>query len=122
MSERHELSKNHYEQYFNLLLEERMKHRLNYNCLCSYIQRKLKDKHPDMSISVVAVHEMDNLLKDFMEQVGKVSRDLLKSSGKSTLTTRSLATACKIVLPKNLHQCSKGHGIRAMEKYKMNRK
>lgn len=95
-----------------------MRHHNNHNCLCKFIQRKLKELCPDLSINVVAVHEMDNLMKDLLHQLGSVSKDLLMNSRKRTLGAHSIAMASKIVLPKQLYQCSKLHGVKALQRYR----
>lgn len=88
------------------------------NCLTSYIRRKLRTTQPQMTINKLALHEIDNLLKDVMEKIGDAANGLLQTSDRSTLSPYCLARACKLALPGRLGQDGRDKGRVALHKYK----
>lgn len=89
-----------------------------YNCFTPYIRRKLRAKHPGLTISALAVHEIDNLLKDVMDKIGECAADLLQTSDRFTINPYNLARACKLALPPRLCANSGEMGLAALLQYR----
>lgn len=88
-----------------------------YDCLTPYLRKILKEKQPNMTITSLAVHEIDNMLKDIMDKIGGAATDLLDTSGRVTLTPYSLAKAIRLALPTRLSNKSRICGKNALHRY-----
>lgn len=88
-----------------------------YNCLTRYIRKTLRRMHPQMTINSLAVHEIDNLLKDVFQQIGEAAGELLETSDRVTIRPSTLAKACRLVLPRTLSYQSRRVAKEALMKY-----
>lgn len=89
-----------------------------YTCLTSYIRKKMKRVQPAMTINSLAIHQIDNLLKDVMEKICEASIGLMMNSNRSTLSTYCLAKACNLALPEGLAKYGKQMARGAIIKYR----
>lgn len=89
-----------------------------YTCLTSYIRKKMKRMQPEMTINSLAIHQIDNLLKDVMERICEASIGLMETSNRSTLSTYCLAKACNLALPAGLAKHGKQMAKGAIIKYR----
>lgn len=77
-----------------------------------YLYRTLKSIHPDTGISKRAMEVMASFCDDMFERVMTEAQRLTKHNGAKTLGLRSLQSAVRIVLPKELA----AHAIDAAQK------
>ncbi|XP_044796570.1 histone H2B type 1-K-like [Bubalus bubalis] len=76
-----------------------------------YVYKVLKQVHPDTSISSKALGIMNSFLNDIFESItGKTSR-LAHYNKRSTITSREIQTAVRLLLPGELakHARVRGH-------------
>lgn len=105
----------HYRVAHEKQLADRMgQHHL---CLTRYIRKKLRCIHTDMTISTLAVYEMDHFLKDMLQMLGEAATDLLAVSGKCTIQPYTIAKATKLVLPSRLSKRIRLVAKQALFKY-----
>ncbi|KAH7697965.1 histone H2B, partial [Aphelenchoides avenae] len=75
-----------------------------------YIHKVLKQVHPEQGISKNAMSTMNSFINDIFERIASESVRLLAISKKSTLSSREIQTAVRLVLPGELakHAVSEG--------------
>ncbi|KAM5298338.1 histone H2B type 1-A [Ctenodactylus gundi] len=82
-----------------------------------YIYKVLKQVCPDTSISSKAVSVMNSFITDTFQRImGEASR-LLQSSKHSTLTSREIQTAVRLLLPGELAKHAVSEGNKAVTNY-----
>jgi len=96
----------------------RKSHRVH-NTYASYIYRVLKQTHPDKGISRKAMTIMNGFVEDMFERIMTEACRLSRYNKRSTITSREIQTAVRMVLPGDLsgHAISEGH--KALEKYQL---
>ena len=82
-----------------------------------YINRVLKQVHPDSGISKKSMTIMSSFINDVFEKLSAESGRLTKYSKKSTLSSREVQAACKLLLPGELAKHAVSEGTKAVAKY-----
>lgn len=67
-----------------------------------YIYKVLKQVHPDTGISSKAMGIMNSFVNDLFERIATEASRLAQYSKKSTLSSREIQTAVKLLLPGEL--------------------
>ena len=81
-----------------------------------YIYKVLKQIHPDTGISSKAMSVMNSFVTDIFERIaGEVSR--LAHNKRSTITSRAIQTAVRLLLPGELVKHAVSEGTKAVTKY-----
>lgn len=83
----------------------------------SYIYRVLKQTHPDTGISTRAMSIMNSFVNDIFERIASQASTLAMINKKSTISSREIQTAVKLVLPGELAKHAVADGTRAVSKY-----
>ncbi|AOW05993.1 histone H2B [Yarrowia lipolytica] len=83
----------------------------------SYIYKVLKQTHPDTGISTRAMSIMNSFVNDIFERVATEASKLATYTKKSTITSREIQTAVRLILPGELAKHATGDGTRAVAKY-----
>ena len=82
-----------------------------------YVYKVLKQVHPDTSISSKALGIMNSFLNDIFERItGKTSR-LAHYNKRSTITSREIQTAVRLLLPGELAKHAVSKGTKTVTKY-----
>ena len=83
----------------------------------TYIYKVLKQVHPDTGVSKKAMVVMDNFLKDIFERLASEAGRLARYNSKSTITSREVQTAVRLLLPGELAKHAVSEGTKAVTKY-----
>lgn len=82
-----------------------------------YIYKVLKQVHPDTGISSKAMLIMNSFVSDIFERIATESSRLSHYNKKSTITSREIQTAIRLLLPGELAKHAVSEGTKAVTKY-----
>lgn len=94
--------------------KRRKKRRQTYNI---YIYKVLKQVHPDTGISSKAMNIMNSFVNDIFERIASEASKLTSYNKKSTLSSREIQTAVRLILPGELAKHAVSEGTKAVTKY-----
>ena len=86
-----------------------------------YIYKVLKQVHPDTGISGKAMSIMNSFVNDIFERIANEASKLANYSKKSTLSSREIQTAIRLILPGELAKHAVSEGTKAVTKYTSNK-
>ncbi|KAF8718993.1 hypothetical protein AX14_010659 [Amanita brunnescens Koide BX004] len=84
---------------------------------CSSIIRVLRQVHPDTSISHRAQRILDSFVNDMFERIATEASQLAAYSNKSTLSTREIESAVRLLMPGELSRYANCEGAKAVARY-----
>ena len=82
-----------------------------------YIYKVLKQVHPDTGVSSKAMSIMNSFVNDLFERIAAEASRLAHYSKKSTLSSREIKTAVRLLLPGELAKHAISEGTKAVTKY-----
>merc|ERR1719409_1732291 len=82
-----------------------------------YIFKVLKQVHPKMRISKKAMEIMNSCVKDAFERVANEASKLVRLTNTSTMTSREIQSAVRLVFPGELSKHAISEGTKAVTKY-----
>ncbi len=82
-----------------------------------YIYKVLKQVHPDTGISSKAMSIMNSFVNDIFERIANESSKLSTHNGRSTISSREIQTAVRLLLPGELAKHAVSEGTKAVTKY-----
>ena len=82
-----------------------------------YIYKVLKQVHPDTGISSKAMSIMNSFVNDIFERIASESSRLSNLNGRSTVSSREIQTAVRLLLPGELAKHAVSEGTKAVTKY-----
>ncbi|NXB84838.1 H2B protein, partial [Vidua macroura] len=82
-----------------------------------YIYKVLKQVHPDLAISSKAMSIMNSFVNDMLERLAVEASRLAQYSGRTTLSSREVQTAVRLLLPGELAKHAVSEGTKAVTKY-----
>ena len=82
-----------------------------------YIYKVLKQVHPDTGISGRAMSIMNSFVNDIFERIAGESSRLAHYNKKSTISSREVQTAVRLLLPGELAKHAVSEGTKAVTKY-----
>ncbi|NXJ14029.1 H2B protein, partial [Odontophorus gujanensis] len=82
-----------------------------------YIYKVLKQVHPDMGISSKAMSIMNSFVNDIFERLALEASRLAQYNHHSTITSREVQTAVRLLLPGELAKHAVSEGTKAVTKY-----
>ena len=82
-----------------------------------YVYKVLKQVHQDTGISSKAMNIMTSLVNDVFERVAREASTLAKYNKKSTISSREIQTAVRLLLPGELAKHAVSEGTKAVTKY-----
>lgn len=82
-----------------------------------YIYKVLKQVHPDTGISSKAMSIMNSFVNDIFERIAAESSRLAQYNKRSTITSREIQTAVRLLLPGELAKHAVSEGTKAVTKY-----
>ncbi|BFZ56730.1 histone H2B [Savitreella phatthalungensis] len=83
----------------------------------SYIYKVLKQVHPDTGISGKAMSILNSFVNDIFERVATEASKLAAYNKKSTISSREIQTAVRLILPGELAKHAVSEGTKAVSKY-----
>ncbi|XP_022092439.1 late histone H2B.L4-like [Acanthaster planci] len=94
--------------------KHRKKRKESYNV---YIYKVLKQVHPDTGISSRAISIMNSFVNDIFERIASEASRLAQYNKKSTISSREVQTAVRLLLPGELAKHAVSEGTKAVTKY-----
>ena len=82
-----------------------------------YIYKVLKQVHPDTGISSKAMSIMNSFVNDIFERIAAEAARLAHYNKRSTITSREVQTAVRLLLPGELAKHAVSEGTKAVTKY-----
>eukprot|EP01147_Barroeca_monosierra_P008959 gene8960-1296_t len=82
-----------------------------------YIYKVLKQVHPDVGISSKAMSILNSFVNDLFERIANEASRLAKYNNKSTISSREIQTAVRLLLPGELARHAVSEGTKAVTKY-----
>jgi histone H2B len=83
----------------------------------SYIYKVLKQVHPDTGISKRGMSIMNSFINDVFERIATEAGRLTRYNKKSTLSSREIQTAVRLMLPGELAKHAVSEGTKAVTKF-----
>jgi len=83
----------------------------------SYIFKVLKQVHPKMRVSKKGIAIVNNFVTDTFEKIATEAGKLCKITKRSTLSSRDVQSAIRLVLPGELSKHAVSEGTKAMTKF-----
>jgi histone H2B len=82
-----------------------------------YIYKVLKQVHPDTGVSSKAMSILNSFVNDIFERIAGEASRLAKYNKKSTISSREVQTAVRLLLPGELAKHAVSEGTKAVTKY-----
>jgi histone H2B len=82
-----------------------------------YIYKVLKQVHPDTGVSSKAMSIMNSFVNDIFERIAAESSRLAHYNKRTTITSREIQTAVRLLLPGELAKHAVSEGTKAVTKY-----
>ena len=82
-----------------------------------YIYKVLKQVHPDTGISSKAMSIMNSFVNDIFERIAAEASRLAHYNKRSTVSSREIQTAVRLLLPGELSKHAVSEGTKAVTKY-----
>ena len=82
-----------------------------------YIYKVLKQVHPDTGVSSRAMTIMNSFVNDIFERIAGEASRLTQYNKKSTISSREIQTAVRLLLPGELAKHAVSEGTKAVTKY-----
>ncbi|PVU90440.1 hypothetical protein BB559_004621 [Furculomyces boomerangus] len=83
----------------------------------TYIYKVLRQVHPDTGISNKAMSILNSFVNDIFERIASEASKLAAYNKKSTITSREIQTAVRLLLPGELAKHAVSEGTKAVTKY-----
>ena len=83
----------------------------------SYIFKVLKQVHPKMRVSKKGIAIVNNFVTDTFEKIATEAGKLCKITKRSTLSSRDVQSAIRLVLPGELSKHTVSEGTKAVTKF-----
>ncbi|KAI8804327.1 histone-fold-containing protein [Cladochytrium replicatum] len=83
----------------------------------TYIYKVLKQVHPDTGISNKAMSIMNSFVNDIFERIASEASKLAAINKRSTIQSREIQTAVRLILPGELAKHAVSEGTKAVTKY-----
>ena len=87
-----------------------------------YIYKVLKQVHPDVGVSSKAMNIMNSFVNDIFERIAGEASRLTHHNKRSTISSREIQTAVRLLLPGELAKHAVSEGTKAVTKYTSSRK
>ncbi|PWN95649.1 histone-fold-containing protein [Tilletiopsis washingtonensis] len=83
----------------------------------TYIYRVLKQVHPDTGISNKAMAILNSFVQDIFERIAAEASKLASYNKKSTISSREIQTAVRLILPGELSKHAISEGTKSVTKF-----
>ena len=99
------------------LAESERRHRKPILSFGSYIQKVLKQVHPDTGLAGEALAALINMVKILLKRLVAGINEIMTRSGGQTISSRTVSLAVRLILPKELAKHAVSEGVKACTKY-----
>ncbi|CAL8139008.1 unnamed protein product [Orchesella dallaii] len=82
-----------------------------------YIYKMLKYVHSDIGITAISMSIMNSLMTDIFERIAAEASRLAHYNKKSTITSREIQTAVRLIFPGELARHAVSEGTKAIARY-----
>ncbi|KAJ9593149.1 hypothetical protein L9F63_027608, partial [Diploptera punctata] len=106
----------------NISKGDKKKKRKRKESYAIYIYKVLKQVHPDTGISSKAMSIMNSFVNDIFERIAAEASRLAHYNKRSTITSREIQTAVRLLLPGELAKHAVSEGTKAVTKYTSSKK
>jgi histone H2B len=93
------------------------RHRKRVESYSSYIYKVLKQVHPNTGISKRGMSILNSFINDIFERLALEASRLSRYNKKSTLSSREIQTAVRLLLPGELAKHAVSEGTKAVTKF-----
>ena len=83
----------------------------------TYIYKVLKQVHPETGISKRGMSIMNSFINDVFERIATEAGRLARYNKKSTMSSREVQTACRLMLPGELAKHAVSEGTKSVTKF-----
>jgi len=97
--------------------EKKKKRKVRKETYSSYIYKVLKQVHPDTGISNKAMAILNSFVNDIFERIAGEASKLASYSKKSTISSREIQTAVRLILPGELSKHAISEGTKSVTKF-----
>jgi len=97
--------------------EKSKKRKVRKETYSSYIYKVLKQVHPDTGISNKAMSILNSFVNDIFERISGEASKLAAYNKRSTISSREIQTAVRLILPGELAKHAVSEGTKAVTKY-----
>ena len=97
--------------------DKKVRHKKRKESYAIYIFKVLKQVHPDTGISSKAMSIMNSFVNDIFERIASEASRLAHYNKRSTITSREIQTAVRLLLPGELAKHAVSEGTKAVTKY-----
>lgn len=101
----------------NIKKDDKKRHKKRKESYAVYIYKVLKQVHPDTGISSKAMSIMNSFVNDIFERIAAEASRLAHYNKRSTITSREVQTAVRLLLPGELAKHAVSEGTKAVTKY-----
>lgn len=101
----------------NIAKGDKKKKRRRKESYAIYIYKVLKQVHPDTGVSSKAMSIMNSFVNDIFERIAAEASRLSHYNKRSTITSREIQTAVRLLLPGELAKHAVSEGTKAVTKY-----
>lgn len=92
-------------------------HMPRYMGLKLHIYKVMKEAHPETTISKLAMSICESILNDIADKLCKEASQMLKLTGRKTLTSDTINSACKLLFTGEFKKYAQLEGVKAYTKY-----
>ncbi|XP_072239988.1 histone H2B 1/2-like [Leuresthes tenuis] len=97
--------------------KKKKKRKIRRESYAIYVYKVLKQVHPDTGISSKAMSIMNSFVKDIFERIAAEASRLAHYNKRSTITSKEIQTAVRLLLPGELAKHAVSEGTKAVTKY-----
>merc|ERR1711994_510237 len=97
--------------------DKKKKNRKRKESYAIYIYKVLKQVHPDTGVSSKAMSIMNSFVNDLFERIAAEASRLAHYNKRSTIPSREIQTAVRLLLPGELAKHAVSEGTKAVTKY-----
>jgi len=97
--------------------EKKKRRKVRKETYSSYIYKVLKQVHPDTGISNKAMAILNSFVNDIFERIATEASKLAAYSKKSTISSREIQTAVRLILPGELSKHAISEGTKSVTKF-----
>lgn len=97
--------------------EKKKKKKARKETYSSYLYKVLKQVHPDTGISNKAMAVLNSFVNDLFEKIATEASKLASYTKKSTISSREIQTAVRLILPGELAKHAISEGTKSVTKF-----
>ncbi|RDX56726.1 histone-fold-containing protein [Polyporus arcularius HHB13444] len=102
--------------------EKKKRRKVRKETWSTYVYKVLKQVHPDTGISNKAMAILNSFVNDIFERIATEASKLSTYSKKSTISSREIQTAVRLILPGELAKHAISEGTKSVTKFSSSQK